>query len=165
MELIRLENVAAVLEEYAVAVRNKYQDNLILHDRIAKGDLLNKVEYRVVQDGQVWEVQLTLQDYWKYVEYGTKPHFPPVDKILEWVMVKPVIPRPDADGNIPTPQQLAYLIARKISKVGTEGSEDLQDAIATINEQFKDKLVIALSKDMEVLMKVIVGEIQGSLSR
>ena len=161
MELINLSHVMATLEEYAQEVRNQYQDNLILDDRIASGELLNSVEYQIVQNGMVYEVQLRLQDYWKYVEYGTKPHFPPVDKILEWVMVKPVIPRPNDEGDIPTPKQLAFLIARKISEHGTDGSEALEEAILDVNQKFKDKLIIALQQDMDVIMKVIVGDFQG----
>lgn len=163
MELINLNNVMAVLEEYGQEVRNEYQDNLIKSGRIATGDLLNSVEYRVETNGQVYEVKLTLEDYWKYVEDGTRPHWPPMDKILEWITAKPVIPRPDDRGIKPTPRQLAYLIGRKISEVGTEGSDDLQRAIDTINAKYRDKLVYALSQDMEVIMKVIVGGIQGRM--
>lgn len=163
MELINLDNVRSILEEYAQEVRNLYQDNLIRSDRIASGDLLNSVEYRVIQDGAEYEVQLSLAEYWKYVEDDTRPHWPPVNKILEWIRVKPVLPRPDAKGRIPTPQSLAYLIGRKISKEGTEGSHDLERAIDTVNDRYRDKLVIALNRDTEQLMKVIVGEIRGSL--
>lgn len=163
MELINLNNVMETLEQYAQDVRNEYQDNLIRDGRIAGGKLLNSVEYHVVQNGQVYEVQLSLEDYWKYVEYGTRPHFPPMDKILEWVRVKPVIPRPNEDGDLPSPKELAYLIARKISKKGTEGTDSLQNALDTINAEYKDKLIIALHKDMENLMKVIVGDFRGSI--
>lgn len=157
-ELINLDNVMAVLEDYAIAVRNKYQDNLILHDRIASGGLLNSVEYRVVQDGQTFEVQLTLQDYWKYIEDGTRPHFPPLDRILEWIRVKPVIPRPDDKGRIPTPQQLAYLIGRKINEEGTEGSKDLHDALEVINAEYRERITAALGHDMQnYIRKIIVG--------
>ena len=161
MELINLHNVMETLERYAIDVRNEYQDNLIRHDRIASGDLLNSIEYQVVFNGVEYEVQLKLQEYWKYIEYGTKPHFPPMDKILEWILVKPVLPRPNDNGDLPKPQQLAYLIARKISREGTEGKESLEDALHTINARYKEKLVIALHKDMEVMMKVIVGDFQG----
>ena len=163
MELINLNNVMAVLEEYGQAVRNLYQDNLIRSDRIASGELLNSVDYMVEVNGQAYEVKLRLEDYWKWVEDDTRPHWPPMNKILEWIKAKPVIPRPDDNGKIPTPKQLAYLIGRKISEVGTEGSHDLQRAIDVVNSRFKDKLVYALSQDMEVIMKVIVGEIRGSV--
>lgn len=158
-----MKNVQAVLEEYGQAVRNKYQDNLIGNDRIASGDLLNSVEYKVTHNGTEYLVQLTLQDYWKYIERGTSPHWPPVGKLLEWIKVKPVIPRPLADGRIPTQRQLAYLIGRKISEEGTAGSHDLEAAIKDINEAYKGMLCYALQQDCEQLMKVVVGEIQGSI--
>lgn len=163
MELINLNNVMATLEEYAKEVRNQYQDNLIKDNKIATGDLLNSVEYQIVQNGMTYEVQLKLQDYWKYVEYGTKPHFPPMDKILEWIMVKPVIPKPNDNGDLPSPKQLAYLIARKISIKGTDGTEDLEEALMDINQKYKEKLVIALHKDMDTIMKVVVGDFKGSV--
>ena len=174
MELINLNNVMSTLEEYAREVRNQYQDNLIRNDRIASGDLLNSVEYRVIHNGVEYEVQLTLQDYWKYVEEGVQgsknytspfrnPGWSAYPFILKWISVKPVIPRPLDNGKLPTPKQLAYLITRSIKDKGTQGSHDLEDAIKTINERYRDKLVIALHKDMETIMKVVVGEIQGSM--
>ena len=174
MELINLSHVMATLEEYAQEVRNKYQDNLILDDRIASGELLNSVEYQIVQNGQVYEVQLRLQDYWKYVERGVKgeknstspyenPGWKAFPHILKWISVKPVIPRPNDNGDIPTPKQLAYLITRSLVKNGTEGSNDLEDAIEDINAKYKEKFVIALQQDMEVLMKVIVGNFSGKI--
>lgn len=161
MELIRLDNVRSVLEEYAQGVVDQYKQNHIDNGRPASGKLLDSVRYEIVQNGQAWEVQLSLQDYWKYIEYGTKPHFPPVNKILEWIKIKPVIPRPFDNGKIPTQEQLAFLISRKISEVGTQGSEDLEEALLDVNYKFKDKLVYALHQDFEVLMNVIVGDFKG----
>lgn len=163
MELINLNRVMETLDEYAQAVRNEYQDNLIRSDRIASGDLLNSVEYHIEQNGMEYEVKLELSKYWRYVEEGTRPHFPPMNKILEWINVKPVLPKPNEDGDLPTPKQLAYLISRKIAKYGTEGSNDLQDAIEKINAEYSDKLVYALQEDLDVIMKVIVGDFAGSI--
>ena len=163
MELINFDNLMAVLEEYAQEVRNLYQDNLIRNDRIATGDLLNSIDYQVQFNGVAYEVQLKLEDYWKYVEEDTKPHWPPVNKILEWISAKPIIPKPDDRGRIPTPRQLAYLIGRKISRVGTEGSHDLKDAIEVINARYRDKIVYAIGQDTQVLTKVILGGIKGSV--
>lgn len=163
MELINFDNLMAVLEEYAQAVRNLYQDNLIRNDRIATGDLLNSIDYQVQFNGVAYEVQLKLEDYWKYVEEDTKPHWPPVNKILEWISAKPVIPRERDRKKPPTPKQLAYLIGRKISRVGTEGSHDLKDAIEVINARYRDKIVYAIGQDTQVIAKVILGGIKGSV--
>ena len=174
MELINLTRVMETLEEYAQAVRNEYQDNLIRSDRIASGDLLNSIEYHIEQNGMEYEVKLDLAKYWKYVEKGvqgeknsTSPYKNPGWKafphILKWISVKPVIPKPNDDGDLPTPKQLAYLITRKIVKNGTEGSNDLQAAIDKINAEYSDKLVYALQEDLDTIMKVIVGGITGSV--
>lgn len=161
MELIQLDKLRETLELYAKDVRNLYQDKLIESNRIAAGDLLNSVEYKVDVNGSQYEVTLTLADYWKYVEFGTKPHFPPTQALIDWIKIKPVIPRPDANGNIPTPKQLAYLIGRKIATKGTKGSGDLQSALDELNSQYADKLAIALHEDCEGLMKVVISDFQG----
>lgn len=174
MELINLENVKATLEEYAQEVRNLYQDKLIRNDRIATGDLLNSVEYQVTNNGVEYEVQLTLQDYWKYVEYGllgdrnkTSPYNNPGWKaypfILEWIKVKPVLPRPFDNGKLPTQKQLAFLITRSIKEHGTTPGNELHEAIEEVNARYRDKLIIALRSDFEGLLKVMVGGIKGSL--
>lgn len=146
--MISFDNVLAVLQDYAAEVRNLYQDNLIRHDRIASGGLLNSAECRVNIGDRSYEVVMTLEDYWRYVEEDTRPHWPPVDAILRWVQIKPVIPRPDAAGCIPTPRQLAYLIGRKIAREGTEGSHDLADAVVQMNERYRERLSEALGADV-----------------
>ena len=120
-DLIKLPRTAEVLGRYGMEVRNGYQDKLIEHNRIANGRLLNSIEFFTEIDGNNYEVYLRLEDYWKYVENDTVPHMPPVNKILEWVRVKPVLPRPK-DGRLPTPEGLAWAIARTIEKEGTEGT-------------------------------------------
>lgn len=54
--------------------------------------------------------------YGEPLEYGTKPHFPPVAPIQHWVEKKLGIEGKEAGS-------VAFLIARKISKKGTAGVE------------------------------------------
>lgn len=158
-ELINWKHLKTVLEEYAVALRNQYQDNLIENDHLTlSGNLLNSVEYIVKKGGHEISVSLKLQDYWKYVEYDTKPHFPPVDKIREWIKIKPVLPYPDDNGNLPTENQLAYLIGRKISEEGTEGTHDLYDAVNFINDEYEEKIGIAIEEDISDNLNIIFSE-------
>ena len=157
-ELISWDNLKAVLEEYAIKLRNTYQDNLIKNDRIASGDLLNSVEYIVKSDNISISVSLQLANYWKYIEWDTKPHFPPMNKIAEWIKIKPVIPVPDRNGKLPTEKQLSYLIARKISEEGTEGTQDLHKALEVVNEEYRDKISDAIGKDVMKGFNVIFSE-------
>ena len=168
MELVNLENLQRVLEEFAVEVRNLYQDNLIRHDRIASGDLLNSVECGVEYDGKAYNVTLTLEEYWKYIEEGVRgtnnpnspynnPGWKAYPFIYKWIEVKPVIPRP-SKGKLPSQKSLAYLITRSIREKGTEGSHDLKDAKEATIAKYREKIAEALGHDMEwYIRKVIAG--------
>ena len=149
-KLIDLPHVQAVMEEMAIAIRNEYQDNLIRNDRIASGDLLNNIEYEITRGDFTYTIYVKMKDYWYYVENGRKAgKWPPIDNILNWITVKPVLPRPNAKGKLPTPQQLAFLIARKIGEEGTEGTQDLRKATDTIWDTFEDRLYEAIDEDVD----------------
>jgi len=49
------------------------------------------------------------------VELGTKPHFPPIEPLIDWVRAKLGVERDEAPG-------VAYRVARKIATKGTEGA-------------------------------------------
>lgn len=149
-KLIDLPHVQAVMEEMAIAIRNEYQDNLIRNDRIASGDLLNNIEYEITRGDFTYTIYVKMRDYWYYVENGRKAgKWPPIDNILNWIKIKPVLPRPNAEGKLPTPQQLAFLIARKIGEEGTEGTQDLRKATDTIWDTFEDRLYEAIDEDVD----------------
>ena len=149
-KLIDLPHVQAVMEEMAIAIRNEYQDNLIRNDRIASGDLLNNIEYEVTRGDFTYTIYVKMKDYWYYVENGRKAgKRPPIQNILDWIKIKPVLPRPNAKGKLPTPQQLAFLIARKIGEEGTEGTQDLRKATDTIWDTFEDRLYEAIDEDVD----------------
>lgn len=156
-ELIRFDNLKEVLQEYAIAVRNRYQDNLIDSDHVASENLLNSIDYIIETENGDISVSLRLEDYWKYVEYDTKPHFPPVDKILEWIKIKPVVPD-GRSGRLPTENQLAYLIGRKIAREGTTGTHDLQRALDDINAEYEELIGLAINEDLKEMMDVIFSE-------
>lgn len=149
-KLIDLPHVQAVMEEMAIAIRNEYQDNLIRNDRIASGDLLNNIEYEITRGDFTYTIYVKMKDYWYYVENGRRAgKWPPIDNILNWIRVKPVLPRPNAEGKLPTPQQLAFLISRKIGEEGTEGTQDLRKATDTIWDTFEDRLYEAIDEDVD----------------
>ena len=149
-KLIDLPHVQAVMEEMAIAIRNEYQDNLIRNDRIASGNLLNNIEYEVTRGDFTYTIYVKMRDYWYYVENGRKAgKWPPIQNILDWIKIKPVLPRPNAEGKLPTPQQLAFLIARKIGEEGTQGTQDLRKATDTIWDTFEDRLYEAIDEDVD----------------
>lgn len=161
--LIDFENLRAVLEDYGKAVAEQYKSNLIRDGRPASGELINSITTRVSAGDREWEVQMSLREYWKYIEYGTQGRltgnparkFPPPSAILRWIQVKPVIPRPDARGRIPSPQSLAFLIGRKIRDFGTSGRADLTEAKLTVTEQWRERIAAALGRDLRYYIEKV----------
>ena len=158
--LISFDHLLRVLDEYRAAVLNLYRDRLKTDDHVASGDLIDKLICRVKQGNREVEIDLQLRDYWKYIEEGTKPHWPPIDAIVKWIKVKNVLPTNTYDGKLPTERQLAYLIARKISEKGTEGTHDLRDALREVNQMFETRIGEAVAEDIEGVMTSILTEFQ-----
>lgn len=174
MELISLDNVRAVLEEYGRQAEEIYKYQISLGGHNASRDLVNTIKANVGVDNNVWEVSLTLNHYWKYLEGGSRgaesspsgavypAHRPPAWALERWISVKPVIPRPRADGSLPSPKQLAYAMRESIYKKGIEPFPALQTTIDELNEIYKDKFVIALSQDVGVYINKVLRGLSGA---
>ena len=158
MELIDLTELQKVLQDFAEDIRDRYRDVLAKNDHIASRKLVDSIKTQVEVGENYYEVTMTLEDYWKYVEFDTKPHFPPPDAILKWIEVKPVIPRPLGNGKLPTPKQLGFLITRAIVENGTQGSHDLEKVKDGVIPWYKEKIAIALGHDMENYIRKILVE-------
>ena len=145
---MEFRNLMEVMAEYGKAMETKYKEELENSGRKASGRLISSINSNVTVDGMTYAIDFSLEDYWKYVENGTKPHFPPVSKILEWVKIKPILPTPDSSGKVPTPEQLAFLISRKISIYGTDGTKDLEDTLELTDMEWRDRIASALDRDV-----------------
>jgi len=149
-DLISFPELEKVLEDFARDFGEGYKEELLRNGRRASGKLVDTVTTEVETGIGFYSVSINFHDcfYWKYIENGTRPHWPPRDAILRWITVKPVIPRPDRYGRIPSPQSLAYLISRKIATVGTEGSQDLQKTKDALIPLYRQRIAEALGNDM-----------------
>lgn len=131
-------NEETLIDKLNELIAKKFQDlisrinvNNILPK--ASGNLQQSVEFNYKLDGTVFKVVMSIADYYKYLDEGRKPgKFPPIDKIKEWITIKPIVPQ-TINGITPTVNQLSYLIARKIALKGIDplGLTD------KINKEFK----------------------------
>ena len=170
MELLELTELQKVLQDFATDIRDRYRDVLANNDHIASRKLVDSIKTQVVIGDNYYEVTMTLEDYWKYVEYDTPPHFPPLNKILEWIQIKPIIPRPDDNGRIPSPKQLAFLIGRAMAgkspnqeklknpNGGTTGTHGLARTKEDILPWWREQISQALGHDMENYIRKLVRE-------
>ena len=170
MELLELTELQKVLQDFATDIRDRYRDVLAHNDHIASRKLVDSIKTQVVVGDNAYEVTMTLEDYWKYVEEDTPPHWPPRDAILKWIDVKPIIPRPDDNGRIPSPKQLAFLIGRAMAgkspnqeklknpNGGTTGTHDRAQTKDDILPWWRDQISQALGHDMENYIRKLVME-------
>ena len=143
-----LSEFLATLDEYAEKAEELYKRKLTDKEINASYKLLNSVETTVKRNDDTFTVTINLEDYWYYVENGRKAgRFPPIDKILEWIRVKPIAPYSDSRGRLPTEEQLAFLIARKIAEQGTEGKHILYETVDELNRHYLPLLQKALDDD------------------
>ena len=133
--------------------KEAYKQHIESSGHNASGNLANSMTWDVEENGNHYIITLTLPEYARYVEEGTKPHWPPIDSIKKWIRIKPVMPRPLANGKLPTENQLAYLISRKISLKGTKPTHLLEN---TINDfQLIGKIYNKISEELQ---KTIISE-------
>lgn len=170
MELIDFTQLQMVLQDLANDIRDNYRESLERNDRYTtERKLIDSVRTQVVVGDRAFEVTMTLNDYWKYVEegvYGSKntsspyknPGWKAYPFILRWIDIKPVLPRPLSNGKLPTQKQLGYLITRSIVEKGTQGSHDLEKVKEGIIPWYKERIAAALGHDMENYIRKIVVE-------
>ena len=150
MEKLELTTIQDITNDFVVELKNKLKAN----DSYASGDLVNSIRGIVKQNGKYVVISIQLEDYWQYVENGRKAgKYPPINAIKNWISVKPVLPRPLKSGKLPTDNQLAYLIGRKISKVGTKEKPFLKPTITDFDLVGKiyDEVTNLLNKQLEDL--------------
>ena len=166
-----LQRTLSALEAYSKAVAEMYRRKLLERDKVTRlsGKLTNTIRAIVTNNGLGYEVALSLQDYWKYVEGGSKgrltsppgavypAHWPPTNALLEWIRVKPIAPHPDQNGKLPTEKSLAYLIGRKIAFHGIAPVPALAQTIEELNGQWLPKIEAAFEADVEAYADEMLG--------
>lgn len=156
-ELFGTPHLTQVLEELGREVAEQYKNNLRESGHSTRPDhLINSITTSVVVDDKAYKVVMQLNEYWKYLENGTEPHWPPVDAIRSWISYKPVLPRPGKDGRLPTPNQLAFLIGRKIAREGTTGTHDFEEARDETVARWEQRIRAALVEDVRTWLSAIV---------
>lgn len=146
------ENLVEELKIWGELLAQEYKDRLKNEGISASGRLYNSVRSSVNISGNHYEVVLNLEEWWKYIEGGRGVTRNNGDgelrrAILEWIRVKPILPRP-YNGKLPTENQLAYLISRKIHNLGYEGKRPLGRILDENRDAVYRDIEKALQKDL-----------------
>ena len=161
METITLElslsNTQNALDKFISDFISTYKSLLIRDNKQASGNLINSIKPLTIDfTSSKLTGSIKLAKYWKYVEYGRKPgdKFPPLKEILNWIKIKPVLPRP-INGIKPTDKQLAFLISRKIARDGIKAGNQYSEALDLVWERNKDNISNAISLDLQQIIDTI----------
>lgn len=166
MEDIKWTRLTEVLNEFADAFIQNARNNLEANQSNASYNLYNSFE-KVIEVGEdYFKVSISLADYWQHLENGRGPgKFPPVDKIKEWIEVKPVNPTPLSNGKTPSVEQLSFLIGRKIANEGTEGKPFFEPAKEQTIREFEDKINQAIEEDVSnFILELVEKEMRDIFS-
>lgn len=126
-------------------------------DKVASGVLYNSLRTTVEIDGSVFSILLHSEDYLKYVDEGRKPgKFPPINKIRQWIKIKPVMPYPDKSGRLPDENSLAFLISRSIAKNGIEPTHIIDKVMDSY--RLEDKVTLAIFSEIEKLVDDLIDK-------
>ena len=122
------------------------------------GELYNFKEI-VEYKNNLFEIAFDLPQYFHFAENGRRPgKMPPVNKILQWIEFKHLVPRSN-NGRVPTTRQLAFAISKHIAKYGTQGKHLLQQTIDSTYDTLVDRLVEAIADKIENELEKDIEEI------
>lgn len=134
-----------------------YKSLLIRDGKKASGNLINSIRNVDIafENGEIVG-EISLASYWKYVEYGRRPgKFPPLQNILDWIKIKPIIPRPVNGLKLPSEKQLAFLISRKIAKDGIKAGNQLQEALEITWSKWENTLSQSITEDLQRMVDMM----------
>lgn len=143
---------APELYDIGKKIADGYKRELKNVDAVASGTLYN-FKWDIKNDNTL-KLVFYLPEYWRYIEFGRRPTKNDGDGsvrrgIYNWILDKGIEPitRFDKNGKkyLPTKNQLAYLISRKIHNKGYDARRPLSTAL-TASKRLQDEFVNTVAK-------------------
>lgn len=152
------KEIEQILYQVAMDVAMNYQAELNALNINATGNLQN-VDFDVEINNGTYTISLILQDYWKFVEKGRLPgSFPNIGQLQQWIQIKQILPRPMANGKLPTEKQLTYIIGKSIKEKGIQPKPALANALKK-NETHLNKIKEAVGKSLDKEIRKMLKEL------
>jgi hypothetical protein len=169
------------LYNVAVEIIQNYKEQLEIDNVNATDNLLNSIQWSIIEKDDLLTLEMQIADYFIYTEYGRNPTQGqsikwenPVEDIKRWYRKKSakgkLIPKPNQ--TIPTTEKeiekVAYAIVNKIHKYGyygttSEGKHSLEKAMKrSKEEELIDRFAMALTQPLagEVVAEIKTLEIR-----
>lgn len=109
----------------------------------ASGRLRDSLQISLSQEDNTFRAKIrTDLPYALAVEKGTRPHRPPLAPLISWARGTPGLAGSEKDG-----RRIAFLVARKIARVGTKGRHTFAEA----EEKGRERLAREVEKGANVI--------------
>lgn len=141
------------LNDFGKFIITNYKSQLE-SEQMNNGELYRTISYSVSTGNSGWVISVSLENYWRYIEYGRRPgKMPPVSAIENWIKVKQILPRPltlkSGKSVVPTIPQLSFLIARKIGRDGIPARPLFKQSFEEAKREFLEVIKDAITQDIK----------------
>ena len=134
----------------------------------ASGELDASINFNIKSSSKKIELDIVMLDYWGAVDEGRKAgKQPPIDKIKEWLTYPNVrdkirFGQNDSAFTESERNSLAYLIARKIGKQGTKGTNFATNVFESslITKELPEVLLDAITEDADEILADLLSQFQ-----
>ena len=162
-----------IIEEYSQRFIDAFQESIQKHERLASGELWQSVKANIKVFGQTLVLEISMEDYWKYVDGGRKAggKMPPLAPMLKhiadrgqrWNPVAQTISKQykDKKGKVTIRKKpldmntarktLAFLIGRSIKKHGIKPTHFASEVMdSNLLDEFKKDITIAVGRNIKI---------------
>lgn len=151
---MKYPNLYKELQLFGKDFVNNLKAELIKFDKVATGDLINSISYKIIDKGERWEVDIIANNYLDYVDKGRRPGAkqPPSNKLVPWVESKGIKIMGE-DGEHLTTKTIAFIIAQSIGKKGIKATDVIRIAEEITMADHREKIKIAIAADEFEIVK------------
>lgn len=148
-----LRNLKAQLDALGREYVAELTQQLISTDKVSTGNLINSLDYEVLETVNGLVLKIIADDYLQYVDQGRRPgKRPPQKAILKWVENKGIKIKKQ------TPSQTAFVIARSIGKKGIKPTNVLKKTQTAIFNNIQTLVNKGISLDINEYLKNLLQE-------
>jgi len=154
------------LNEYGADYIKELTKQLLAADKKVTGELINSLNYKVVQTVDGLLLEIIAANYLKYVDEGTGPaaghkqYWPNFGAIKKWAILKGF--QPNKNKGYKTIDEVSWAICTKIHRDGIKPTHVLDKAKQSMlnNKGSLQKIVMGAKLDFEELVNEAIGNLK-----
>lgn len=147
-ENIEFNKLREVLERYKEQFKLNVANILQMNGNVASGKLIDTIgqEFNITITDDWLSLEVSMEDYYLYLDAGTQPHWAPIQPIKDWIAVKGLPLNP-------------YAVRANIAKYGTKAHPYLEEAKTITENQLLDEVAYAIEEDFGDYVEALLNDV------